>query len=1008
MNSIIKNPLVSIVIPVYNSEKYLPAAMESLVNQTYRNLEIIIIDNGSSGNVKDIFLEYEKQYPELRWVFYSFEKNVGWYNAVIKGYSIMTGEYFAEMDSDDIISIDYIYQLLNTAITENSDIVSTDYVHLVEGQGFMHYSMNDMECCDFCWTGSDVLSKFMEARGRSFTYHAPWCKIYKYHIWTKSRDFLESIDENIPEGADVLICGVFAGNADKWVNIHHAHYYHRVYPTSTTEALSSSKEKLMESFDNVDVCFACLKKYLISISRFDELREYFDDYRKFFASLKFTKVKYSNFSSKKLYQYGCNKLNLEEPVFIESMGYLMESQISPFNNSLEDIRKAIMDNDIKVISFDIFDTLIERPFARPEDTFQFLSEKYNQMKPGAKFIEFANLRQCAEQIAFEKNRHHHPYYYDITLDQIYEELVYEGVLSSDEAKELMEYEIELEYRFCKARNIGKYIFDFAVRSKKTIICMSDMYLSKEVIANILNQNGYYCIDRIYVSSEEKVCKSDGKLQRKILSDYNIKGSQIYHIGDNFATDYNESMRVGYKVGYLGSSRDLLAGVNGFTYSGHSFQNIFKSYYEQLGGMSYLGTRCMLGVVANKVYGNPFVSFDPSSEFDCNPNIIGYYLFGTYVFTVAKWLLDRASTGGYDTIHFVARDGYVFKQAYDILAAKSGKKCPKSNYLIISRSAMMPLLVQSKRDLFAIRQLMPSQSMTPLLFIDKMKQVIPNSVYENREQILRNCGIVSDEIIDSNEQWSEFIRVYAKYFYNEKCIKEYRETYKSVFGKILGNHDCTFDVGYSSRNETMLHEALGVNLDTFYLCVREERAIKQAKYIGMNIEYFHNCLFENGLQTILETIICATDECCDSYNFVDGTVKYVFDGKKFNSQTTFILDLIHQRAVEFVSDFISIFPEWENLNYRDGEKPFLYYIYHATDFDKGILRKIMWHDPLCLTEDMDFSSLWKSQPYTGPGAVNAPVITQVVGVKGALVNYFKKNTPEWLRPAAKRIKKMLKW
>ena len=67
------NPMVSIVVPVYNIEQYLGQCLESLVSQTYCNLEIILVDDGSTDNTKKICEEYAKKYPE-----YDFKNNKGY------------------------------------------------------------------------------------------------------------------------------------------------------------------------------------------------------------------------------------------------------------------------------------------------------------------------------------------------------------------------------------------------------------------------------------------------------------------------------------------------------------------------------------------------------------------------------------------------------------------------------------------------------------------------------------------------------------------------------------------------------------------------------------------------------------------------------------------------------------------------------------------------------------------------------------------------------------------
>ena len=89
---------VSIVIPVYNAEKYIKEAIESILNQTFSNFEFIIIDDGSIDATEEII----KSFKDSRIVYIKNEKNLGLIKTLNKGISIARGEFIARMDSDDI------------------------------------------------------------------------------------------------------------------------------------------------------------------------------------------------------------------------------------------------------------------------------------------------------------------------------------------------------------------------------------------------------------------------------------------------------------------------------------------------------------------------------------------------------------------------------------------------------------------------------------------------------------------------------------------------------------------------------------------------------------------------------------------------------------------------------------------------------------------------------------------------------------------------------------------
>ena len=96
---------VSIIIPVYNTERYLERCLTSLFEQTYQNLQIIVVDDGSTGNVKDIVDSYQKLGKKIELIVH--ECNKGLFRARISGALRANGDYIAFLDSDDYVGIDY-------------------------------------------------------------------------------------------------------------------------------------------------------------------------------------------------------------------------------------------------------------------------------------------------------------------------------------------------------------------------------------------------------------------------------------------------------------------------------------------------------------------------------------------------------------------------------------------------------------------------------------------------------------------------------------------------------------------------------------------------------------------------------------------------------------------------------------------------------------------------------------------------------------------------------------
>ncbi|MBQ3502131.1 MAG: glycosyltransferase [Clostridia bacterium] len=111
---------VSVIVPVYKVEEYLDRCVESIVKQTYKNLEIILVDDGSPDNCPKMCDDWAKKDDRIKVIH---KENGGLSDARNAGLDVATGEYISFIDSDDFIHETMIEKLLNSAIENDSDIV---------------------------------------------------------------------------------------------------------------------------------------------------------------------------------------------------------------------------------------------------------------------------------------------------------------------------------------------------------------------------------------------------------------------------------------------------------------------------------------------------------------------------------------------------------------------------------------------------------------------------------------------------------------------------------------------------------------------------------------------------------------------------------------------------------------------------------------------------------------------------------------------------------------------
>ena len=226
-----------------------------------------------------------------------------------------------------------------------------------------------------------------------------------------------------------------------------------------------------------------------------------------------------------------------------------------------------------IISFDIFDTLIFRPFSEPTDLFYFVGEELGVMN-------FKELRRQMEKKArnqcYQLKGH-----YEVTLEDIWDQLEHEIGISKTKG---IQVEIEKEKQFCYANPFMQEVYRELQKRGKKIIIVSDMYLSKNVLQGILEVNGYDGYEKLYVSCEYAKSKWNGELYELVKQEYSGK---IIHIGDNIQSDVTMAKKKGIATCYYPNvnknslqyrSYDMSPIIGG-AYRGSKSRNFVRRYFK---------------------------------------------------------------------------------------------------------------------------------------------------------------------------------------------------------------------------------------------------------------------------------------------------------------------------------------------------------------------------------------------------------------------------------------------
>ena len=214
---------ISVIVPVYNTKSELPKCLKSICNQTYTNLEIICIDDGSTDGSSQIVDEFAQKDNRIKVIH---KNNSGESNARNTGIKIATGEYIAFCDCDDWIDKN-MYEVLAQELT-NEDINMVCSGWYRETNSLCEEIKNELPVSTQAFTRDELLKYlYMRDSYRGFAYM--WNKLYKRQLLEDKHNNLISFKEELCLGGDVLYLAEVALNVKKAKYIDKAfyHYYQR-------------------------------------------------------------------------------------------------------------------------------------------------------------------------------------------------------------------------------------------------------------------------------------------------------------------------------------------------------------------------------------------------------------------------------------------------------------------------------------------------------------------------------------------------------------------------------------------------------------------------------------------------------------------------------------------------------------------------------------------------------------------------------------------------------------
>lgn len=241
---------VSVIVPVYNVEKYLTRCLDSLVNQTLKNIEIICINDGSTDNSTEILNEYAQKNSRIVAIT---QENAGLSATRNKGIDIAKGKYIGFVDSDDWVSLDFFEKLFQAAEKYQADIAVGNIIRLHKFHKKFHLKIQREEVTE------DINQKFLLCDCPEMSY--VWNKIYRSDSLRQSN--LRFTDGMIYE--DVIFTPQALYYLQKMVTVPYTSYYY--WRRNDSIVVTNSEKANSDKIKALKIAEDFIKEHDIDVSK---------------------------------------------------------------------------------------------------------------------------------------------------------------------------------------------------------------------------------------------------------------------------------------------------------------------------------------------------------------------------------------------------------------------------------------------------------------------------------------------------------------------------------------------------------------------------------------------------------------------------------------------------------------------------------------------------------------------------------------------------------------------
>jgi len=470
-----------------------------------------------------------------------------------------------------------------------------------------------------------------------------------------------------------------------------------------------------------------------------------------------------------------------------------------FGRKFDSYNYLIADSDTHLVALDIFDTILTRPLLNPDHTKKIVCEYLSPEERN----KYENFRATSEAEARSKAGR------DIDIYQIYDVFAEMSGISKDRAKEIADIEVQVEFSSVYLRDDVCKLIEFANQCGKKVVLISDMFLPREAIINMLHKHNVRGWQELYLSSDIGLRKDTGQLYEYVFEKEGVSGSNVVMIGDNERSDLQlPSDFFKTRCLHILRANDIAKSLSDYA-----------PFMKDRKIINDLNNEITLGLIIQNNL-NKVADFVPDDLrlYSERPYQLGYNLVGPLLVSFSQWLIDQCKETQIKNLYFLAREGKIIKDVFDLWNNVVQDNDISSTYLQVSRRSVNVPKIKKFDHIVEIASIdFFTNSLETFLF-ERFGLELNNQTWDEiyskglwapgKTVEIRNHDISSIKPVLEYLSEAIFNSASVEYLAMQKYLAE--------AGISNDTHAAIVDVGYSGTIQKSLNELINTPVHGFYM------------------------------------------------------------------------------------------------------------------------------------------------------------------------------------------------